>query len=325
MEDANPLTLTLDRIHEERSLAELNKLSNWGRWGADDQRGALNLVTADAVRKATARVKRGEVIPLAGRISRFAPGLAGAPPSMHFMTRDGGDAAAAPDETPFQAAVDALVINYIHGTGTHIDALCHMWIDHRMYNDFSGNYVRSAGALRLGIEHFEGIVTRGVMLDVAAVRGVPALEADDLVTDADLIAAAQAASVTIEPGDAIIVRTGWLSTFAGDAVTWSRLQPGLGPSAALFLAKRDVCLVGCDNIAVEAWGGPPNNLLKSDPRAGLTNCLHIPLLRNLGIYLLELLDLERLATAARGEFMLTLAPLLIEGGTGSPVNPLAVL
>jgi hypothetical protein len=80
-----------------------------------------------------------------------------------------------------------------------------------------------------------------------------------------------------------------------------------------------------DNIAAEAWGGPPTNLLPTDPRAGLTNCLHIPLLRNLGLYLLELLDLERLAKAGGREFMLTLASLLIEGGTGSPVNPLAVL
>ncbi len=316
---------TLDRTREENALAELNKLSSWGRWGAEDQLGALNLVTPDVVKKATTRVRRGEVIPLAGRISRFAPGLAGAPPSMHFMTRDGGDAAAAPDETPFQAAVDALVINYIHGTGTHIDALCHMWVDHRMYNDFSGNYVRSSGAARLGIEHVEGVVTRGVLLDVAASRGVSALAADDLVSDADLIAAEKAAGVTIEPGDAVVVRTGWLTTFKGDPVAWSRLQPGLGPSAGLFLAKRDVCMVGCDNIAVEAWGGPPANLLPTDPRAGLTNCLHIPLLRNLGIYLLELLDLERLAKAGGREFMLTLAPLLIEGGTGSPVNPLAVL
>jgi kynurenine formamidase len=315
----------VDRPHEEAALVELGKLSNWGRWGADDQRGALNLVTPEVVKRATVTVQRGEVIPLAGRISRFAPGLAGAPPSMHFMTRDGGDAAAAPNESPFQAAVDALVINYIHGTGTHIDALCHMWIDHRMYNDFSGNHVRSSGAAKLGIEQVEGIVTRAVLLDVAAVRGVAALQADDLVTDADLAAAEKATGVTVQSGDAVLVRTGWLSTFAGDAGAWSRLQPGLGPSAGLFLAKRDVCMVGSDNIAVEAWGGMPNSQLASDPRSGLTNCLHIPMLRNLGVYLLELLDLERVARAGRAEFMLTLAPLLIEGGTGSPVNPLAVL
>jgi kynurenine formamidase len=124
------------------------------------------------------------------------------------------------------------------------------------------------------------------------------------------------------PGDAVLVHTGWPTMYAEDPAAYGTRQPGLGASAALYLAERDVALVGSDNTAVEAWCGHDDKAL-ADPRWGHSQ-IHIPFLRNLGIYLLEKLDLAALANDGVASFLFALAPLNIVGGTGSPVNPIAV-
>jgi kynurenine formamidase len=236
------------------------------------------------------------------------------------MTRDAGDAALAEDGTATEHyALDALFLNAIHETTTHIDALCHIWTDRKMYNGFGDRTIPSSGAQHLGIENLGGIVTHGVFLDVASHLGEDVLPADYLIAEDDLASSAEVAGVSIESGDAVLIRTGWRSVYGVDPSRYSQMQPGLGPSGGLYLAKHEICVVGSDNTAVQAWGGAAN-----DPRAGLTDLLHKPFLRNLGIYLLEMLDLDRLAADKVSEFMFCLAPLLIEGGTASPVNPLAV-
>jgi kynurenine formamidase len=231
--------------------------------------------------------------------------------------------AVAPEESRVGAAVDAIFFNYIHGTGTHLDALCHMWTRGEMYNGWSGNWVRSAGAMRLGIENVGGIATRGILLDVAGHRGMEILDPDDLITEDDLLECARSEGVDFASGDAVLVRTGWMATYASDPTGFSGMQPGLSASAGLLLARRDVCLVGADNAAVEAFPGSPAPN-PDDPRHGLHSRLHVAFLRNLGIYLLEMLDLDRLAAERIYEFQFALAPLLIDGGSGSPVNPLAI-
>jgi kynurenine formamidase len=182
--------------------------------------------------------------------------------------------------------------------------------------------VRSSGARRLGIEKLGPIVTRGILLDVAGHLGVDRLGPDDLVTEAEIVGCLGQLEVEVLPGDAVLVRTGWSMVYPEDPEAYGRRQPGLGASAALYLARHDVAVVGSDNAAVEAWCGH-DETARSDSRWGHSQ-IHIPFLRNLGIYLLEKLDLTELASDGVTSFLFALAPLSIVGGTGSPVNPIAV-
>jgi kynurenine formamidase len=320
---------TWDSEREAAASEELHRMSNWGRWGTTDERGAANLIGVDAVRRGISAVRTGRVYGLDHALNGGdSPRLPFTPASRHYMVSDGGDAridagrsdryAAFPGH---QSAEDGLVVS-IHGNTTHIDGLAHVWTGGIMFNGFSADEVRSSGARRLGIEKLGPLVTRGILLDVAGSRGVDRLEADDLVTEDDVVTCLRAAELEILPGDAVLVRTGWSAVYALDPLAYSRQQPGLGASAALHLARRDIAVVGSDNAAVEAWCGHDESAL-ADRRFGHSQ-IHIPFLRNLGIYLLEKLDLGALASDHVTSFLFTVAPLRIVGGTGSPVNPVAV-
>jgi kynurenine formamidase len=320
-----------DREHELAAAEELKSKSNWGRWGENDQRGALNLVDADAVRRGAAQVSSGRVYRLGQDIRESrVPMMAGRPVPQHFMSFDGGDfaagfrsSAAIGEDRRF--AEDTVVVP-VHGVTTHLDALCHMWQEDTMYNGFPGDVVRSYGAAKLGVERFEGLATRGVLLDLARLGGVDELPGDFLITDEHIEACLAAQGVEIESGDAVLIRTGWPEVFRSDPERYAGLQPGVGASAGLLLADRGICLLGADNVAVNPHNGfnPFANTFVEDPRTPYQCDLHIPYLRNLGIYLLELLDLSKLARDRVWLFQFCLAPLMIKGGTGSPVNPLAV-
>jgi kynurenine formamidase len=297
---------------------------NWGRWGADDERGALNLLTPDVVVAAAGTVREGRVIslamPIRGSTSSAAPTtvphLRGRPLPQHFMSVDGGDycAGARPVGAGLSVADDALIVSP-HGTTTHVDALAHMWTGDALYNGHPANRVRSYGATRCGIEKAAGIVARGVLFDVAALRGVPHLPADARIGADELAACA----VDVRPGDVAVIRTGWPTVFERDPAEYHSGQPGLSYDAGCWLAERDVTLVACDNAAIsglDAGGGAAE---------GLDEDLHLLFLWRHGIYLAELLWLEELAAAGRTEFLFVAAPLRIDGGTGSAINPLAVL
>jgi kynurenine formamidase len=316
---------------EVAAAHELRSRSNWGRWGSDDQRGALNLVDAEAIRRGAAQVRTGRLYHLGQDIrDTRVPMMAGRPAPQHFMSFDGGDfaagfrASAAIGETK-RFAEDTVLVP-VHGVTTHLDALCHQWEGDTLYNGFPGAGVRSYGAARLGIERFEGLSTRGVLLDIAALTQETSLPGDFLITADHVRACLERQKLTVEPGDAVLVRTGWSETFRDAPDTYGGLQPGVGASAGLLLADAGVCLLGADNVAVNPHNGfnPQRNTFVDDPRTPYKYDLHIPYLRNLGIYLLELLSLSALARDQVYEFQFNLAPLMIKGGTGSPVNPLAV-
>lgn len=320
---------TWDTERELAASAALHKLSNWGRWGPTDERGSANLADADAVARGLAAVRHGRVYGL-GQVldSNASPKQVFTSAARHFMITDGGDArlnsgqperyAAFPGH---QSAEDGLIFS-IHGNTSHIDGLAHVWTEDVMYNGFSGDEVRSSGAGRLGIEKLGPVVTRGILLDMAGHRGVARLSADDLITSEDVVACLEAADLEILAGDAVLVHTGWPTMYTEDPVAYSDRQPGIGATAALYLAQRDIALIGADNTAVEAWCGHDDRAL-NDER--WSHCqIHIPFLRNLGIYLIEKLDLSALARDQVTSFLFTLAPLSIAGGTGSPVNPVAV-
>ena len=281
----------------------------WGRWGSGDERGALNFIGPEQVKRAAALVRSGQTVGLSQLLSPKTPVPKHRAGVQHFMGRDGGDyAAGARRPGGFQFAEDTVVLP-LH-IGTHIDALCHAWCDDCLYNGFPGQGTRSTtGALRCGIEKMGPIATRGVLLDMVRLRGAP-LAAGASIGRIEL---EQAASVEIEPGDAVLIRTGWLESQAVD-ISFDE-EPGIDVEAAVWLAERGVSMVGSDNFAIEAMPFP----------AGTVFPVHQRLIRDYGIPLLEGLDLKPLATYGRDVFLFVAAPLPVVGGTGSPLAPVAVL
>lgn len=303
--------------------------ATWGRWGTQDERGAGNLLTPEVVLSALGTAQDGRVLslslPIRGSTSSHAPlsvpHLAGRPLPQHFMSIDGGDYAAGAKRLKGEICLadDALMISP-HGTTTHMDALCHVWRDDAVYNGHTANRVRSYGATRCGIDKVStGFVARGVLLDVAGHLGVPYLDATVRIGAEVLEECAAAAGVTVRPGDVAVVRTGWPRVFESDPSRYQAGQPGLSYDGGQWLAERDVCMVACDNAGVGAiaedgsFDAPPDE------------DLHLLFLWRHGIYLAEMLWLEELAESGRAEFLFIAAPLAVEGGTGSAINPLVVL
>ena len=286
---------------------------SWRRWGEDDERGALNLIGPEAVKRAATLVKSGRVISLAQPISDRTPVPAMRQPVMHLMNRDGGDyAAGAKRPGGVQVAEDTLIIP-VH-LGTHIDALCHVWYDDCLYNGFSGNSIRStSGATRCGVEKFTPLVTRGLLFDVIGHRG-KAPEAGEPISTAELKAIAAKAGFAVESGDAVLIRTGWWENH-GALPDYFSAEPGIDADAAEWLAESGAALVAADNYAIEVIPFA----------AGTVFPVHQRLLRDFGIPLMEGLVLKELAEAGATAFMFTAAPLPVSGATGSPLCPIAVL
>jgi kynurenine formamidase len=299
-------------MSEDKFLNE--RPNSWGRWGADDEAGALNLIGPEQVKRAAGLVRTGQVIRLAQLLSQKTPVPRHRAGMQHFMGRDGGDyAAGAKRPGGFQFAEDTVVMP-LH-IGTHVDALCHAWCDSRMFNNYREETMRStSGATRLGVEKMPPAVTRGVLLDVVSLRGRP-LHAGEVVSRADLEACLAAAQLKIEPGDAVLLHTGWLAAQEGVRDVDFNVEPGIDYEAGLWLAQQDVALIGADNFAVEVL-----------PFAeGTVFPVHQCVIRDFGIPLLEGLLLQPLVLTGRREFLFVAAALPIVGATGSPLTPLAIL
>ncbi len=285
----------------------------WGRWGAEDEVGAPNLIGPEQVRLAVSLVRSGQVISLSQPISGRTPVPKHRAGVMHFMGRDGGDyAAGAKRPGGFQFAEDTVILP-LH-VGTHIDALCHAWCDDHLYNGFPDGTVRSTtGARRCGVDKMPPLVTRGVLLDIVRLRGRVAAPGD-AIGRAELEAAAALAGITPRQGDVVLIRTGWLESQTARDVDFNA-EPGIDVEAALWLASRDVALIGADNFAIETLPFP----------AGTVFPVHQRLIRDHGISLLEGMVLWPLAEAGGTAFLFVATPLPVVGGTGSPVAPVAVL
>jgi kynurenine formamidase len=288
--------------------------SGWGRWGLDDERGAANTVGPTAIARGLASVFEHRSVSLgAPIIFGRGPDVIGRPAPQHHMARDGGDYAAGLPERGGFGFSDDLITVATHGV-THLDALSHIWQDGLMYNGYSSSTVTSRGAARCGIDTVGPIVTRGVLLDLVP-EGQRWMEAGEYVGIDRLRDHLQRVGVTLEAGDALLIRTGWLDKWrAGmaDESAW----PGLDADCAEWLTERDLVLIGADNVGVEAFPS-------SDPLCHVP--LHVSLLRGHGVFFCELLDLADLASAQRSTFLFVVAPLNLVGGVGSPVAPVAVL
>jgi kynurenine formamidase len=295
----------------------LREARNWGRWGPDDELGALNLITPEKRKRAASLVRTGEIISLSRPFpTQTAPDNPA--PAQRYTTRvERGPGAG--------SAVDYIGINF-HGTAsTHLDALCHVWDHDGMWNGRDPDReIRPDGTRFADVEVFSaGIVTRGVLLDVPRYRGVPYVTQDEPVTGAELAAVAEFSGIRIEPGDAVAVHSGrerWNAEHtawgAGSLDVGSSRRPGLHVSCLPFLRDVDAALLVWDMMDVR-----PNGF-------DIAFAVHAAIWA-FGIPLIDNALLEPLAVACaqqqRWEFQLVVAPLRIRGGTGSPVNPLALL
>lgn len=283
-----------------------SRRSNWGRWGADDERGTANLLTPATVLDACRRPSLGHVYELGIEVRKGAPVGGDRVTPMHFMTHDGGDFAAL-GRDDWGTADDYLMLA-TQGT-THIDGLGHMWYGGKLYNGHSYREVRSSGAARLGVEKLGGLVATAHLLDFSALAG----DTDVEVTASDIEEHFRRIGANPSPGDALLFRTGWMeAALAGEPLD-GRGFAVVAPSVAEWIAEHDISIVGADNIAVEATG-----------RRGVLPPLHKVLVRDLGVTMIELLHLCEPAEAGVAGGMLVIAPLRISRGVGSPVNPLLI-
>ena len=282
------------------------ELSNWGRWGPNDERGTLNLITPEKSREAAMLVRSGVTVSLAH----------------NPMPEEAPDnpATAFEHEMGQSLRSDTYRFTY-HGYGvSHIDALCHFAHNGRLYNDVPLSENTPAGCGRLGIHNLKsGIVTRGILLDFPRLKGVPYLEPQTPIYVEDIEAWEREAGVRVSAGDVIFVRTGrWARREALGPWQVSGNSAGLHASVLPWIKERDVAFVGSD----AATDVMPSMV------EGITQPVHTLLIAGLGANIFDNMDLEELAETAaregRWEFLLTAGPIPVTGGTGSPLNPIAV-
>jgi kynurenine formamidase len=293
--------------------------SNWGRWGAEDERGALNLQTPARVLEAARRIRTGRVYPLGLPIGRgVGPIGAHRPPPVRLTMMNRADPNRFGHMGDLVEGVgineDVLVIP-THSL-THMDALAHVFAEGTLYNGWPADAVETYdGATRCGIDKQPFIAGRALFLDVAALLGVDVVKPPHVIIAAELLACASAADVEIEPGDALIIRTGWLEHYLSDPESVdAQLQAGLGYDACQLIHEKDVAAVGADNTAIESKPFDRNVFVG----------IHVELLHKLGVPMIEHLMLGEMAADRVTECLLVVAPLLITGGMGSPVNPIAI-
>ncbi len=295
-------------------------VKSWGRWGSDDEAGALNLITDEVRRGAAAAVRHGRSVSCSLNIP-VDPGVDNPHPALHMMIV-GGDDCLVP-EIGLESTADFVGIAFHGMASSHLDALCHVLYQGKMYNGYPGSEVKSTGARRNSVMCAkDGIVSRGVLLDMPRSLGVPWLEPGQAI-DPDQLAAAEAEQgVTVREGDILLISTG-RDARRDEKGAWSPFDvgmAGLHPECLPWLHERGIAVLGSDAISdvlplpvIEGWSMP----------------IHECTLVGMGVHLLDNLHLGALMAAcaelSQWDFQLTLAPLRIEGGTGSPVNPIALL
>jgi kynurenine formamidase len=308
-------TWTADRMRQV-----FEDVKNWGRWGADDEMGALNLITPEKRREGAAAIVAGETVSCAQQLA-VHPSVENPNPALHMMIQAGDDCMI--PGMNFEMAADFVGVAF-HGMATsHIDALCHVFVDGKMYNGFSKDQVKSTGARRGSIMCArDGISSRGVFLDVPRTLGVAWLEPQTAITVEQLEKTEEVQGVRVTEGDILLVGTGRDARRAKHG-PWDPIGVGLAGLHAEcipWLHDRGVAVLGSDGVSdaipgigIDGWVMP----------------IHQCALVALGVHLLDNLCLGRLAEACdrhgRWAFHFTVAPLRIDKATGSPVNPIAVL
>ena len=307
---------------EAQVLEWMTSLSNWGRWGNDDQKGCLNLITPEKRKQAATLVRDGISVSCARPITtEITPDITYQ--VQRYMVDSGEGRDADPPERRLARRGAAEFIGMVfHGqTITHIDALSHYSWQGKLYNGKPASLITSReGAQTHSIEAAaEGIVTRGVLLDVTRVRNLPWLAADDPVMPQDLEAAEELEGIHVEEGDVLLVRTG--------NYRW-RLEKGPVPNTEPMTACQVACTPWFKERGVAMLGTDTSNDVRPSHYATITSPLHTMSLVTLGMWLIDNANLEELAQACqqrnRYEFMLAMGPLRLRHVTGCPVNPIAL-
>ncbi len=321
--DRYPRNLTADDI--ERWSTEL---SNWGRWGADDQAGTINLITSAKRKAAAALVHDGVTVsasldadlPKEGSTSGPLPGgprVEGVPRTTWTLTSK----PPGPEPKPKASyVVDTIAVAYHGNETTHMDALSHVYYKGQIYNGFPQTSFTDRGAGKDDVMAFkDGIFTRGVLFDIPRLKNVPYLGDEEAIYPEDLDAWEKKAGLRLESGDAMLVRTGrWLRVKEKGPLDLNKQAPGLYASCLKWMRERGVALLGSDVVQDVRPSGVE----------GVNQPIHQLGLRSMGTPLIDNCELEALAQAAaqrhRWVFLLTINPLRVPGATGGPVNPIAV-
>ncbi|MFD6517701.1 cyclase family protein [Rhodococcus sp. NPDC060176] len=303
---------------DEREFEELyRECSNWNRWGAQDQRGTLNFVTPDVTARAAARVTSGVTVSCA-HVLDTAVASDNPKPVAHRMTR-----LPWPDRTGWgntEFAADAIEVHCHGDAHSHVDALCHVGYRGKLYNGWPSTSVTERGARFGGLEHLaDGIVSRGVLLDIPRLRGVEWLAPGETVDTAELTRAAEAEGVELKSGDVLLVRTGHARRRAVEG-PWNAAdeKAGLHPRAMLWVKQQQVAAVGFDG----------DGDAQPHPCGAITAPIHVLGINSMGLTFFDALNLDALAEQCAAvytwEFLFVASPLAIVGATGSVVNPTAI-
>ncbi len=292
----------------------MKDLSNWGRWGKDDQMGAVNLITPAKRRQALATVKEGISISMA-RTGELETAVDNPQPIVSKMTRVGvGQPTSGTGGT-----ADTFFISYHGYIHTHMDFLCHFLFDGKMYNGYSEDEVTEKGAAKNSVINFKnGFITRGILMDIPRLKGVDYLEPGTRIYPEDLDAWEKQAHLKVGPGDAVFIRTGRFARRAAKG-PWPVTDglAGLYITSAKWLHSRDVAILGSD--AAE-------DVLPSGVE-GISQPIHELVLVAMGMPIFDNCDLEQISKEAarrrRWDFLLTAAPAAVPGATGSVLNPIA--
>ena len=298
---------------QEEVESYLRDRSNWGRWGADDELGAINLITPEKLIAATRLVRSGRRVSLTRDFPK-TPGPGNNRPAQHWMyTLERGTGGASQDWYGI----------FYHGTAaTHLDALCHVWDERGMWNgrDPSGEITFDGATFGSVDKWSEGIITRGVLLDIPKHRGEPFVTEERPVHGWELEEVARAEGVTLEPGDALVVYSGrdaWQDAHPDSPWGVPRpSRPGLHASCLPFIRDNDVAVLVWDMLDYSPTGYDVPWTVH-----GVIHAYGVAILDNALLHPLA----EACAEEGRYEFMLIVTPLKVVGGTGSPVNPVAVL
>jgi len=308
--------LGAEAVTREQFSALFKDLSRWGTWGDDDERGALNLLTPARVAGAAGLVQDGVTVTLSLPLNTDK-GPHNPKPADHHMTALGSEAS---DGNAVHFIKDYIGADYHNDGHSHIDALCHVAYQGRLYNGHAEDEVTEHCSPVNSIEVLkDGLVGRGVLLDIPRVRGIPWLEPGEHVFPADLEAAERIQEVTVQEGDILLIRTGHARRLA-ELGPWNTAEAkaGLHPTVMPLLAERGVIALGSDG----------NNDTAPSSTDGVGFPIHVLAIAAMGIHLLDYLQFEDLQATCestrRWEFLFVAAPLFIVGGTGSPLNPIAV-
>ena len=280
------------------------------KWGAGDQRGAANHMKPETVLRAARLIRTGQVFELGRRLEASMPLQTTRTFEMHTKRTS------PPVGSNRRGSNEEILLAEIGQVGTQFDGFAHQTHGDSLYNCFKVDEVATRnGFTKLGMENVGALMTRGVLIDVAALKGVGMLPDTYEITVADLQAALKRQQLTIQPGDAVIIHTGWGRLWGKENGRYMKVNPGLGAAAGEWLARQDPMLVGADTAPINVTPSP-------DPQ--LSNPVHQIMLVVHGIHLLENLRLDELADGRVYEFALVVQPLKLVGATGSTVAPIAL-